>query len=238
MIEFRDFSCYYKVKKGYLVALDKIDLTVANGELLVVVGESGSGKSTLLKSILNLINNTSGKLLVDGAPVGEIDLKSNLFSYVSQQYVLYPRMMIYENIAFPLRAMHTRQEEVDERVRAIAKELGIYHLLNRKPKQLSGGQHQRVAIARALIKRPKYILMDEPFSNLDPETRGEMRQMLRDIHKTYNSTIIFVTHDLGEAFSLADRIAVLTDGKIEETGTPLSLRTTAKSELLRGYLKL
>ena len=238
MIEFRDFSCYYKVKKGFLVALDGIDLTVGDGELLVVAGESGSGKSTLLKAVLNMIDNTTGELLIDGTPVSGIDYKDNLFAYVSQQYVLYPRMIIYENIAFPLRNMNTRQEEVDLRVREIAKELGIYHLLTRKPSQLSGGQHQKVAIARALIKHPKYILMDEPFSNLDPEMRAEMRQMLRDIHKTYDATVIFVTHDLGEAFALADRIAVITDGKIEETGTPRELRTGAKSELLRGYLGL
>lgn len=238
MIEFQDFSCYYKVKKGYLAALDEISLTVHDGELLAVVGESGSGKSTMLKSILNLMDNTTGKLLIDGISANEIDMKDNLFAYVSQQYILYPHLVIYENIAYPLRVMHTEHEEVDRRVRAIAKELGITHLLNRKPRQLSGGQHQRVAIARALIKHPKYILMDEPFSNVDPEMRAELRQMLRDIHKAYDATIIFVTHDLPEAFSLADRIAVLTDGKVEETGTPRQLRTAAKSELLRRYLQL
>lgn len=238
MIEFQDFSCYYKVKKGYLAALDEISLTINDGELLAVVGESGSGKSTMLKSILNLMDNTSGKLLIDRLSVKEIDMKDNLFAYVSQQYVLYPHMMIYENIAYPLRVMHTQHEEVDQRVRAIAKELGISHLLNRKPRHLSGGQHQRVAIARALIKHPKYILMDEPFSNVDPEMRSDLRQMVRDVHKQYDATIIFVTHDLPEAFSLADRIAVLTDGKVEEVGTPGQLRTAAKSELLRRYLQL
>lgn len=238
MIELKGFSSYYKVKKGYLVALDQIDMTVNDGELLVVVGESGSGKSTLLKAILNLHENTSGELLIDGVPAGEIDMRDNIFSYVSQQYILYPHMIIYENIAYPLRVMKTSHEEVDRRVREIAARLGITHLLNRKPKQLSGGQHQRVAIARALIKHPKYILMDEPFSNVDPELRGDLRQMVRDIHKEYDATILFVTHDLQEAFSLGDRIAVLTDGKIEEVGTPRQLRTSAQSELLRGYLGL
>lgn len=238
MIEFRGFSCFYKVKRGYLVALDEIDLAVNDGELLVVIGESGSGKSTLLRCILNLQENTSGKLLIDGSPANAIDMRDNIFAYVSQQYILYPHMLIYENIAYPLRTMKTSHEEVDQRVRAIAAELEITHLLNRKPRQLSGGQHQRVAIARALIKHPKYILMDEPFSNVDPELRSELRQMVRNIHRQYDSTIIFVTHDLQEAFSLADRIAVLTNGKVEEIGTPRELRTTAKSELLRGYLEL
>ena len=238
MIEFRGFSCYYKIKQGYLAALDELDLSVNDGELLVVVGESGSGKSTLLKAILNLQENTSGVLMVDGISVKEIDMRDNIFAYVSQQYILYPHMLIYENIAYPLRVMKTSHEEVDQRVRAIAAQLGISHLLNRKPRQLSGGQHQRVALARALIKHPKYILMDEPFSNVDPELRGELRQMVRDIHKDYDATIIFVTHDLPEAFSLADRIAVLTNGKLEEIGTPRQLRTNAQSELLRGYLGL
>ena len=238
MIEFKAFSCYYKVKKGFLVAIDELNLIVNDGELLVVVGESGSGKSTLLKSILNLHENTSGTLLINGTPSNEIDMRDNIFAYVSQQYILYPHMLIYENIAYPLRVMKTDHEEVDRRVREIAHKLEITHLLNRKPRQLSGGQHQRVAIARALIKHPKYILMDEPFSNVDPELRGELRQMVRDIHKEYDATILFVTHDLQEAFSLGDRIAVLTNGKLEEIGTPRQLRTEAKSQLLRGHLGL
>lgn len=238
MIEFQDFSCYYKVKKGYLAALDELNLQIADGELLAVVGQSGSGKSTLLKGILNLIEHTTGQLLIDGVSHKNVDLKDNLFAYVSQQYILYPQMMIYENIAYPLRVMHTRQEEVDRRVRDIARQLGLTYLLNRKPRQLSGGQHQRVAIARALIKNPKYILMDEPFSNVDPEKRTELRQLLRQIHKDYDATIVFVTHDLPEAFSLADRIAVLENGKLLEVDTPRKLRTTAQSELLRRYLQL
>ena len=238
MIELRGFSCYYKIKQGYLAALDEVDMVINDGELLVIVGESGSGKSTLLKAILNLQQHTSGKLLIDETPANEIDMKDNIFAYVSQQYILYPHMIIYENIAYPLRVMKTRQEEVDRRVREIAQKLCITHLLNRKPRQLSGGQHQRVALARALIKHPKYILMDEPFSNVDPELRGELRDMIRNIHKEYDTTIVFVTHDLQEAFSLGDRIAVLNNGKLEEIGTPRQLRTAAQSELLRGYLEL
>ena len=238
MIELKGFSAYYKVKQGYLVAIDNVDMSIYDGELLVIVGESGCGKSTLLKSILNLQENTSGNLLIDGTPSGEIDMRDNIFAYVSQQYILYPHMIIYENIAYPLRVMKTSHEEVDLRVRAIAEKLGITHLLNRKPRQLSGGQHQRVALARALVKYPKYILMDEPFSNVDPELRGDLRQMVRDVHKEYDATIVFVTHDLPEAFSLADRIAVLKNGKLEEIGTPRELRTSAQSDLLRGYLGL
>lgn len=237
MIEFRNLSCYYKVKRGYLAAVNELNMTVNDGELLVIVGESGSGKTTLLKGVLNLCENMTGELLIDGVPVQEINKKDNLFAYVSQEYVLYPHMLIYENIAYPLRVMHTRQEEVDHRVREIADELDLTYLLNRKPRQLSGGQHQRVAIARALVKHPKYILFDEPFSNVDPALRDDLREMIRKIHREYDATIMFVTHDLQEAFSLADRIAVLTDGQLEEIGIPRELRKAPKSILLTRFLQ-
>ena len=237
MIEFKNVSCYYKVKQGYLAAIDELNLTINDGELLAVTGESGSGKTTLLKSILNLCENMTGELLIDGVPAQRVNKKDNLFAYVSQEYVLYPQMLIYENIAYPLRVMHASQDEVDLRVRAIAQKLGLSYLLNRKPRQLSGGQHQRVAIARALIKHPKYILFDEPFSNVDPTQRAELRAMIRNVHREYDATIVFVTHDIQEAFSLADRIAVFKDGQMEDLGTPRELRRESKSELIMRFLQ-
>lgn len=235
MIAFENFSCYYKVKGGYLAALDEISFQVHDGELLSVVGTSGCGKTTLLKCILNLTQNTSGKLLIDGIPANEISYRDNIFAYVSQAYVLYPHLTIYENIAYPLRTMKTKQEEVDIRVREIAKVLELSAFLNRKPKQLSGGQQQRVAIARAIIKNPQYILMDEPFSNLAQDMRYELREVVRNIHKTYHATIIFVTHDIGEAFSLADRLLVLENGNVVESGTPNELRKKNNSDLLKRF---
>lgn len=236
MIEFKDFSCYYKIKQGYLAAIDELNMTVNDGELFVLVGPSGSGKSTLLKAILNICQDVSGELLVDGVPAQSINMQDNLFAYVSQEYVLYPRMMIYENIAYPLRTQHTEQKEVDRRVREISEKLGLSYLLNRLPRQLSGGQHQRVAIARALIKHPQYLLMDEPFSNVAPEQRAELRELVRKINKEFGTTVIFVTHDLPEAFSLADRLAVLNEGRLEELGTPMELRENPQSELLKEFL--
>ncbi len=236
IIRLKDFSCFYKNKKEYVTALDKINLSVERGELLVIVGESGCGKTTLIKSCLGLSTYYEGELLVDGVSVDELDLKSGRYAYVSQEIGLYPSLTVYKNIAFPLTVIHTHPEEIDRRVKQIADELGIGMLLSRKPSQLSIGQQQRVAIARTLIKNPTVIYLDEPFSNLDPTLRIELRALVKRIHKSYSVTIVFVTHDLEEAFALADRIAVLENGKLAEIGTPEFLMENGNSELIKGYL--
>ncbi len=234
-IEFKDFSCYYKNKNEYIAALSNLDLQVKQGEFLVVVGESGSGKSTLLKSCLGLADYYEGELLIDGEPIENIDLKSGRFAYVRQEIALYPSMNIYENIAFPLRTMKTPQAEVDRRVKEIAELIGMRLFLTRKPRQLSGGQQQRVAIGRALVKNPDCIYFDEPFSNVDPSLRAGLRELVRSIHKQLRPTIVFVTHDLPEAFALADRIVVLQEGKIVEIGTPEEIMAEPRSELTRIF---
>lgn len=236
-ITFDKFSCYYKVKNEYIAALEDIDLEIANGELFVVVGESGSGKTTFLKCIMSQCNYVKGNVFVNGQIIDDLDVRESSFSYVSQEYSLYPHMTVFENIAFPLRSMHTPQSEVYARVKEIAEKLEIGWLLTRKPKQLSGGQQQRVALARALVKNPSILLFDEPFSNVGPELRVELRELIRKIHKEYKPTIVFVTHDLGEAFSLADRILVLEEGMAVELGTPRQLIDNPRSELIKGFLK-
>ena len=153
-IQFKDFSCYYKQRKEYITALDHINLTVKHGELLVVLGPSGCGKTTMLKCILGLCNYIGGDLLIDGVSADTFQVQNANIGYVRQEFSLYPHLTVYENIAFPLRTIHTTQEEVDRRVKEIANLLEIEWLLTRKPKQLSGGQNQRVALARALIKNP------------------------------------------------------------------------------------
>ncbi len=235
-IELKDFSCYYQNKKEYITALSHLDLSVKQGEFLVVTGESGSGKSTLLKACLGLAEFFEGDLFIDGDPIERIDLKSGRFSYIRQEIALYPNLNVYENIAFPLRAAKIPHEEVDRRVKEMAEIIGMRLLLTRKPKQLSGGQQQRVAIGRTLIKNPDYIFMDEPFSNTDVSLRGELGMYLKKMHGQFKPTIVFVTHDLHEAFALAERIVVLQDGKIVEMGTPDEIRANPKSELLRLYL--
>lgn len=236
MIEFENFSAYYEHKKENIQALDNLNFHIHRGELLVVVGPSGSGKSTLLKSILGMINTISGELLVDGVRIDDLDVSKSNFAFVQQQATVYPHLTVYENIAFPLRIMRTPQEEVDKRVKEIAAVMDMDWLLNRKPKQLSGGQHQRIAVARAMIKNPDLVLFDEPFSNLDPIARRELRQFVKEIHQQYGCTMVFVTHDLPEAFALADRILVLNEGRIEVVDTPDRLLADPRSDLLADFL--
>ncbi len=236
-IEFQNFSCYYKHKKQYITALSDLDLQVEEGEFLVVAGESGSGKSTLLKACLGLAEYFDGELLIGGLSIEDIDHKDGRFSFVRQEIVLYPNLTVYENMAFPLRVMKTPHEEVDRRVNEIAGLIGMKPFLTRKPRQLSGGQQQRVAIGRALIKDPSYLFFDEPFSNVDQALRADLRQLVRAIHKTYRPTVIFVTHDLPEAFALAERIVVLEEGRIAEQGTPAEILAAPKSGLMQAFLE-
>ena len=237
MIQCKEFSAFYVNKKEQVTALDKLTFSVNRGELFVVVGQSGCGKTTLLKSILRMIPYIDGEMLVDGIAIDELDIKTCNFAFVDQEVTLYPNKTVYENIAFPLLVNRTPYEEIDRRVKEIADVMGIRWLLTRKPKQLSGGQQQRVGLARALIKKPDLVLLDEPFSNLDPQIRLQMRELLRNLHQQYHTTILFVTHDLGEAFSLADQMMVLQDGKIEVIGTPRELIDNPRSELLEVFLK-
>ena len=234
-IQFDDFSAYYKQKKVYAAALDHLSLRIEKGEFFVVVGASGSGKSTLLKCILGLNRDIEGDLYIDGVSIDDMNAKDGNMAYVTQEIALYPHLTVYENIAFSLRLMHTPQDEVDRRVKEIAELAQIKWLLTRKPRQLSGGQQQRVAIARALVKHPQLLLFDEPFSNIDPALRLELRQLVQTVHRRLGATTVFVTHDLSEAFFLADRIAVLEEGNVEQVGTPDELRENPQAALLQAF---
>ena len=236
IIRLNEFSCFYRNKKEYVTALDKVSFSVERGEFLVVIGESGCGKTTLLRACLGLAQYYDGELFVDGVSIDDVDLKRGRYAYVSQEIGLYPNLTVYKNIAFPLSVTHTSPEEIDKRVKRIASELDIDFLLSRKPSQLSIGQQQRVAIARALIKDPTIIYFDEPFSNLDPALRSERRAVVKKLHGVYGVTVVFVTHDIGEALALADRIAVLEKGSLLEIGTPEYLLENGKSELIKGFL--
>lgn len=233
LIEFNKFSVYYKQKKNYVVALDEVSFFLDEGEFLVLAGPSGCGKTTVLKSILGACENTTGEAYLDGNAIAPAPKGDGQIAYVSQEYSLYSTMTVYENIAFPLRMMHTSYEETDRRVRRIAGLLELDWLLSRKPRQLSEGQHQRVAIARALIKKPRLLLLDEPFASLHPELRGKMQEMVKKIHSEQRVTILLVTHDIREALGLADRIAVMDSGGIVQISTPAEILENPKSDLVK-----
>lgn len=237
IIEFENFSCYYRRRKekDYIVALDNINFSIKRGESISIVGPSGCGKTTFLKSILGLTKLVKGSVLINGVDIKTTHVKDLNIGYVWQEYVLFPNLTIYGNLAFPLKAMNTPQKEIDTRIKEIAKKFGITSFLTRKPNQLSGGQIQKVSIAKALIKNPEFILFDEPFANIDPAFRKELLMLINDIHEQYNTTMIFVTHDLNEAFTVGDRVVVMDDGEIKEYGTLDELRENGKTELIRRY---
>lgn len=214
MIQLKHFSVYYKIKKDFGVAVDDVSLEVPEGQFLVIMGQSGCGKTTLLKAVLGLCDYVEGQLLIEGKEWKDYDKRNNTIAYVSQEFVLYPHLTVYDNIAFPLRSSRWKYEDIDLAVRKIAQQVGLEKLLTRLPKQLSVGQQQRLAIARALVKKPKIVLYDEPFSNLDPLYREEMRTLIRKISKDIGQTVLYVTHDQEDADALADRVIWMEEGKI------------------------
>lgn len=213
---FDNFTAYVMVKKEAYVALENISLSLPAGEFISVVGPSGCGKTTFLRSVLGLMKYTDGKVYLNGKDVKTIEMGKQNVSYVSQEYGVYPSMTVYENIAYPLRNSRCPFEEMDRRVKEMAKRLELSLFLTRKPKQLSGGQNQRVALGRALIKNPQLALFDEPFSNLDTPLRLELGGYLRALQKELNTTVLFVTHRLEEAYELSDRIVKLENGKVKD----------------------
>ena len=235
-VTFENFYCYYKVKNEYVTILENLSFSIRKGELFVIVGPTGAGKTTLLKSIVGLINNISGDLYINGKSFEKLDLKYENIAYVSQEVALYPNLTIYDNLAYPLKNMHTSYEEIDRRVKSIAKKFDISFLLTRKPKQLSGGQQQTVVLAKALIKNPNLLLFDEPFSNIDEKRRIDIVKNFRKMHNEESFTTILVTHDLREALLIADRILILDNGKIEQLDTPENIIKSQKSSLIKGYL--
>ncbi|MEE4343615.1 ABC transporter ATP-binding protein [Pseudomonas alliivorans] len=200
--------------------LKNIELSIKDGEFLILVGPSGCGKSTLMNCIAGLENITGGAILIDGEDVSGTSPKDRDIAMVFQSYALYPTMSVKENIAFGLKIRKMAPAAIEEEVARVAKLLQIEHLLNRKPGQLSGGQQQRVAMGRALARRPKIYLFDEPLSNLDAKLRVEMRTEMKLMHQRLKTTTVYVTHDQIEAMTLGDKVAVMKDGIVQQFGTP------------------
>ncbi len=215
-IVLRDIEKYF----GDNYVIRKLNLTIAHKEFVVLLGPSGCGKTTTLRAIAGLEEIDSGDILIDGKPVQGLQAGERDIAFVFQLFALYPHLTAYDNIAFPLRATRESRSEVDAKVRAVAHSLQIEHLLSRRPSHLSGGDMQRVAIGRALVRRPKAMLMDEPIGALDAKLREEMRTELKRLHLENDQTTVYVTHDQVEAMSLADRIAIMNEGVLQQVGTP------------------
>ncbi|HWA13459.1 MAG TPA: ABC transporter ATP-binding protein [Burkholderiales bacterium] len=198
----------------------KLNLEIGNREFVVLLGPSGCGKTTTLRAIAGLETIDSGDILIDGKAVQSLHAADRDIAFVFQLYALYPHLTAYENIAFPLRATRETRETVDRRVHEAAKALKIEHLLDKRPGALSGGDLQRVAIGRALVRRPKALLMDEPIGALDAKLREEMRTELKRLHIENEATTVYVTHDQVEAMSMADKIAIMNEGVLQQVGTP------------------
>ncbi|WP_438765755.1 ABC transporter ATP-binding protein [Kushneria sp. TE3] len=221
---------------GATRVIEDVSLEIGNGEFVVFVGPSGCGKSTLLRLIAGLESITHGELTIDDQRVNDLTPPERGIGMVFQSYALYPHMSVYDNIAFGLKLAKSAKETVDERVRQTATILQLDGLLDRLPKALSGGQRQRVAIGRAMAREPKILLFDEPLSNLDAALRVQTRNEIAHLHERLGSTMIYVTHDQVEAMTLADRIVVLNDGHIEQTGTPRELYEKPASRFVAGFI--
>ncbi|VFJ13522.1 ABC transporter ATP-binding protein [Candidatus Nitrosocosmicus franklandus] len=210
-------------KYGETTALDGFSIDVKSGELMVILGPSGCGKTTAIRCIAGLTPPTSGHIYLGNKKINELSPKDRDVAMVFQNYALYPHMSVYDNIAFPLKMRKKPKSYIQEKVKQMADLLGINDLLYRKPKELSGGQMQRIALGRALVREPKLFLMDEPLSNLDAKLRAYMRTEIKKLQKKIGITTLYITHDQVEAMSMADRIAIMKNGNIQQIGTPMEV---------------
>ncbi len=221
---------------GETEVLRGISLDIADGELLVLVGPSGCGKSTLLRCIAGLEETSAGRILLDGVDVTKTEPRLRDLAMVFQSYALYPHLSVRANLAFGLKMRKTPAPEIERRVAEAAEMLAITPLLDRLPRQLSGGQRQRVAMGRAVVRHPKAFLFDEPLSNLDASLRGQMRLEIARLRDRLRSTMVYVTHDQVEAMTLADRIAILDKGVLQQLGTPRVLYSRPANLFVARFL--
>lgn len=233
---------FFTLRRGRIRALNAIDLSVEAGEFFVLVGPSGCGKSTLLNIIAGIEKPSAGEVRFEDRPVVSVSEKVYLsprqrdVAMVFQSYALYPHMNVYDNIAFPLKIAKVGRTETRRRVHRVAETLEIESLLDARPAELSGGQRQRVALGRAIVREPKVLLLDEPLSNLDALLRTSMRGELKQIQRRLQVTTIYVTHDQTEAMTLGDRIAVLKDGELQQTGAPDDIYHRPANVFVAGFI--
>ena len=221
---------------GEVVAVDRVSLTVADGHFVALVGPSGCGKTTTLNLIAGLIELTDGEILIGDRDVSDLDPKDRDIAMVFQNYALYPTKSVYANLEFPLKMRNIAKGDRDARIRQTAELLSITPLLNRRPRELSGGQQQRVALGRALVRNPKAFLMDEPLSNLDAKLRVQMRAELKRFHQDLRATVVYVTHDQLEAMTMADKIAVMHGGLLQQYGSPDEIYNRPVNTFVAGFI--
>ncbi len=236
MAEIKIDHLYKRYSPDTPLAVDDVNMTIADGEFLVLLGPSGCGKTTTLRCVAGLEHQTDGHIyigdqLVNGLPAGDRDI-----AFVFQFYALYPHMNAFDNIAFPLRAQKAPKDEVTKRVLGVAKLLKIEHLLRRKPAGLPSGEQQRIALGRAIIRRPQVFLMDEPLTNLDATLRIDMRAELKHLQADLQTTMIYVTHDQTEAMSMADRIAIMNQGVLQQIDDPLTVYNHPATLFVAGFI--
>lgn len=225
-----------KIYKDRFYAVKDFSIDIKDGEFIVIVGPSGCGKSTILRMIAGLETMTEGKLYMDGEDISDFNPKDRDIAMVFQNYALYPHMTVYDNMAFSLKIKKMSKNEINEAVTETARKLDIQHILDRKPRTLSGGEKQRVAMGRAMIRTPKVFLMDEPLSNLDALLRVKMRREIGTMQKEMGTTTIYVTHDQIEAMSLGSRIAVMNKGELQQVATPEELYNRPCNLFVAGFI--
>lgn len=223
-------------KYGDVVAVDDLNLEIENGEMMVFLGPSGCGKTTSLRMLAGLETISSGTIRIGDTVVNELPPRARNIAMVFQSYALYSHLNVFENLAYPLRVRKLKKQEIDRRVREVAETVQIAELLNRKPREISGGQRQRVALGRAIIREPSVFLMDEPLSNLDAKLRLHMRGELKRFQRDLATTTIYVTHDQAEAMTLADRVAIMSKGVLQQVGPPREVYRHPANMFVAGFL--
>jgi multiple sugar transport system ATP-binding protein len=221
---------------GATAVIHGVDISIRDGDFVVLVGPSGCGKSTLLRMIAGLENISGGEIRIGDRIVNNVPPKERDIAMVFQNYALYPHMTVAANMAFSMKLRGAPKSEIDERVNRAATILGLSQLLGRFPRQLSGGQRQRVAMGRAIVRDPQVFLFDEPLSNLDAKLRVQMRTEIKELHQRLKTTTIYVTHDQIEAMTMADKIVVMHDGRVEQIGAPLELYDRPDNLFVAGFI--